>query len=121
MRQVYRLKKARACETWRFPIAISAILALEVACTVGPDYQRPKAEVPPNFKEAPPPGWKEGQPRDEIAKGNWWVVFGDQVLDGLEQQATTANQSVKAAVERVDEARALARVTQAQLYPAVSA
>jgi multidrug efflux system outer membrane protein len=88
---------------------------------VGPNYQRPKAEVPPAFKEAPPAGWKEAQPREEISKGDWWVVFGDPVLNDLEKQATSANQSLKAAVERVDQARALARVTQAQLYPSVNA
>src|SRR5215831_7071439 len=87
-------KSSEACEAWRFPIAISFVLALEVACTVGPNYQRPKVGAPPAFKEAPPPGWKEAEPRDEIAKGNWWVVFGDPVLDGLEQQASTANQSL---------------------------
>jgi len=114
-------KGAGARQAWPFAIASHAVLVLQVACTVGPNYQRPKAEVPPAFKEVPPPGWKEAQPRDEIAKGNWWVVFADPVLNSLEQQATSANQSLKAAVERVDEARALARVTQAQLYPAVSA
>jgi multidrug efflux system outer membrane protein len=96
------------------------VLAWAAACTVGPNYQRPKSEVPPAFKEAPPEGWKEAQPRDEIAKGDWWVVFGDSVLNELEKQATSANQSLKAAVERVDQARALARVTQAQLYPSVN-
>ncbi len=88
---------------------------------MGPNYQRPKAEVPPAYHEAPPPGWKEAQPRDEIAKGDWWVVFGDPVLNDLERQAIVANQSLKAAVERVDQARALARVTQAQLYPSINA
>jgi multidrug efflux system outer membrane protein len=97
------------------------VLAWAAACTVGPNYQRPKSEVPPTFKEPPPAGWKEAQPRDEIAKGDWWVVFGDSVLNELEKQATSANQSLKAAVERVDQARALARITQAQLYPAVNA
>jgi len=92
-----------------------------VGCTVGPHYQRPRVEVPPAFKEPPPAGWKEAQPRDEIAKGDWWVVFGDPVLNDLEKQATGANQSLKAAVERVDQARALARIAQAQLYPAVNA
>jgi outer membrane protein, multidrug efflux system len=117
-----RTRKKAGCVGVRpFSIAIPVVVTLQVACTVGPNYERPKADVPPAFKEAPPPGWKEAQPRDEIAKGNWWVVFEDPVLDGLEQQATSANQSLKAAVERVDEARALARVTQAQLYPAVSA
>jgi multidrug efflux system outer membrane protein len=97
------------------------VLAWAAACTVGPNYQRPKSEVPPAFKEAPPAGWKQAQPRDEIAKGDWWVVFGDPVLNELEKQATGANQSLKAAVERVDQAKALARVTQAQLYPSVNA
>ena len=100
--------------------AALATLSFGLACTVGPNYQRPKADVPPAFKEAPPPGWKESQPRDEISKGDWWVVFGDRVLNDLETQATGANQSLKAAIERVDEARAQARVTRAQLYPAVS-
>jgi multidrug efflux system outer membrane protein len=101
-------------------LSLLAVLASTPACTVGPNYQRPKAEVPPAFKEAPPAGWKEAQPHEEIAKGDWWVVFGDPVLNDLETQATSANQSLKAAVEHVDEARALARVTRAQLYPAVN-
>jgi multidrug efflux system outer membrane protein len=102
-------------------LLLLGVLAWAAACTVGPNYQRPKSEVPPAFKEAPPAGWKEAQPRDEIAKGDWWVVFGDPVLNELEKQAKSANQSLKAAVERVDQARALARVTQAQLYPSVNA
>jgi NodT family efflux transporter outer membrane factor (OMF) lipoprotein len=102
-------------------IAIGAALVLEAACTLGPNYQRPKVEVPPAFHEAPPSGWIEAQPRDEIAKGDWWIVFGDPVLNDLERQAIVANQSLKAAVGRVDQARAQARVTQAQLYPAVNA
>jgi len=102
-------------------LLLLGVLAWAAACTVGPNYQRPKSEVPPAFKEAPPAGWKEAQPNDEIAKGDWWVVFGDPVLNELEKQATSANQSLKAAVERVDQARALARVTQAQIYPSVNA
>jgi multidrug efflux system outer membrane protein len=94
---------------------------MAAACTVGPHYQRPKTEVPAVFKEAPPAGWKEAQPRDEISKGNWWIVFGDPTLNELEEQATSANQNLKAAVDRVDQARALARISQAQLYPSINA
>jgi multidrug efflux system outer membrane protein len=97
------------------------MLVWAVGCTVGPNYRRPQVQVPPAFKEPPPAGWKQAQPRDEIAKGDWWVVFGDPVLNDLEKQATAGNQSLKAAVERVDQARALARIAQAQLYPAVNA
>ncbi len=106
---------------WLLPLLLVVALAWTVACTVGPNYRRPKSEVPPSFAEAPPAGWKEAQPREEIARGDWWVVFDDPVLNELEKQAAGANQSLKAAVERVDEARALARITQAQLYPAVTA
>ncbi len=97
------------------------IFAGSVGCVVGPNYQRPQTPVPPAFKEPSPAGWKEAQPRDEIAKGDWWVVFGDPVLNDLEKQAASANLSVKAAVESVNQARAVARVAQAQLYPAVNA
>ena len=62
---------------------VLTVAALGPACTVGPSYRRPKAEAPPAFKEPPPAGWKEAQPRDEIAKGDWWVVFGDPVLNYL--------------------------------------
>ncbi len=102
------------------PFSLVVVLTWTAACTVGPNYRHPKSEVPPAFGEAPPAGWKEAQPREEIAKGDWWAVFGDPVLNDLEKQAVGANQSLKAAVERVDQARALARITQAQLYPAVN-
>jgi len=113
--------QSRTRAPWKRGLLLMGVLVWAAACTVGPHYQRPKAEVPSAFKEAPPAGWKEAQPRDEIAKGDWWVVFGDPTLNELEKQATSANQSLKAAIDRVDQARALARITQAQLYPAVNA
>jgi NodT family efflux transporter outer membrane factor (OMF) lipoprotein len=116
-----QIVKRRTRAPWVQGLSLLGVLAWTAACTVGPNYQRPKSEVPPAFKEAPPAGWKQAQPRDEIAKGDWWVVFGDPLLNDLEKQATSANQSLKAAVERVDQARALARITQAQLYPSVNA
>ncbi len=42
---------------------------------------------------------------DDISKGNWWEVFGDPELNDLETQAVAANQNLKAAAERVIEAR----------------
>jgi multidrug efflux system outer membrane protein len=89
--------------------------------TVGPDYHRPAAEMPGAWKEQPPEGWKNASPSDEIGKGNWWEVFADPELNNLETQAMAANQSLKAAVQRVLEARASAKATRANLYPVVSA
>jgi multidrug efflux system outer membrane protein len=88
-------------------------------CAVGPNYKRATVETPTAWKEVLPEGWKEATPRDDIAKGNWWEVFGDPVLNDLETQATTANRSLEAAVDRVIQARAIARITEADFFPGV--
>ncbi|HEY8965813.1 MAG TPA: efflux transporter outer membrane subunit [Candidatus Methylacidiphilales bacterium] len=107
----------------RTPAALRLLLvpALALAgCSVGPDYRKPDAaqEAPPAWKEEGP--WKEAAPRDAIAKGDWWTVFGDPVLDGLEKEAAAANQNLRAAVARVVEARAAARVAAADFFPNIT-
>jgi multidrug efflux system outer membrane protein len=88
--------------------------------TVGPDYKQPTNSVPANYKAVDLGNWKEGRPLDNVPKGNWWEIFGDTNLNGLELQAVQANQQLKAAVARVDEARATARVARSQLMPSLS-
>jgi len=88
--------------------------------TVGPDYQTPTNVIPANYKAADLGAWKEGKPLDSVPKGNWWEVFGDAGLNALETQALQANQELKAAVARVDQARDTARVARGDLLPAVS-
>jgi outer membrane protein, multidrug efflux system len=88
-------------------------------CSVGPDYHRPSpGPLPVEWKAGSP--WKEGQPRDAEIKQDFWKVFDDPVLDGLERQATTNSPDVVAAFERVEESRAIARISRADLYPGVS-
>jgi outer membrane protein, multidrug efflux system len=90
-------------------------------CKVGPNYSRPSADTPSAWKEQPPEGWKNATPRDDISKGNWWEVFADPQLNDLETQAIAANQNLKAAAERVIEARATALVQRSNLFPSISA
>jgi multidrug efflux pump len=87
---------------------------------VGPDYKPPTNSVPANYKAVDFGNWKEGRPLDNVPKGNWWEIFGDTNLNVLESQAVLANQQLKAAVARVDEARATARVARSQLMPNLS-
>src|ERR1700733_7430245 len=86
----------------------AAVILLTGCRTVGPNYNRPAAPTSPAFKEAPPAGWKDAAPSDNIGKGNWWEIFGDPQLNDLETQAIAANQSLQAAEQRVLEARAAA-------------
>ena len=88
--------------------------------TVGPDYQPPTNSVPADYKAVDFGNWKEGRPLDNVPKGNWWEIFNDTNLDILEAQAVQANQQLKAAVARVDQARATARVARSQLMPSLS-
>jgi outer membrane protein, multidrug efflux system len=94
--------------------AFGAVVCLS-ACAVGPKYQRPPMPAPPAWKTEGP--WREAAPKDAIPKGSWWEIFQDQELNGYEQQLLAANQSLAAARDRLDEARSLARVASAGLFP----
>jgi outer membrane protein, multidrug efflux system len=104
--------------------AISAVLALFVltaGCTVGPRYSRPAPPAPPPDAWKTQPPWQEAAPKDSIPKGAWWQVFNDSALDAYEQQLLQANQSLVAARDRLDQARSLARVATADMFPQLSA
>ena len=88
--------------------------------TVGPDYKQPTNSLPTNYKALELGAWKEGRPLDNVPKGNWWEIFGDSGLNELESQALSANQELKAAVARVDQARATARVARSDLLPSLN-
>jgi len=100
------------------PAAVAASLCL-CGCAVGPKYQRAAVPAPPAWKTEAP--WREGAPKDAIPKGAWWEVFHDEKLNGYEQELLAANQSLAAARDRLDEARSLARVASAGLFPTLSA
>jgi len=87
--------------------------------TVGPDYQQPTNAIPQTYKATEYGHWKIGATLDNVPKGNWWELFGDTNLDALETQALQANQQLQAAVARVDEARATARVARSEFLPTV--
>ena len=103
---------------WLVAAAIGASMWL-AGCAVGPKYQRPPIQSPPAWKTEGP--WREAAPKDAIPKGAWWKVFHDEELNGYEQQLLAANQSLAAARNRLDQARSLARVASAGLFPTLSA
>jgi NodT family efflux transporter outer membrane factor (OMF) lipoprotein len=56
-------------------------------------------------------------PKDSLPKEAWWEIFKDAELNDYEQQLLKANQSLEAARDRLNQARALARVTSAGFFP----
>jgi outer membrane protein, multidrug efflux system len=87
-------------------------------CTVGPKYQRTTAPVPAKWDVAEP--WRESAPKDGLAKGEWWSVFQDEELSALEKQTLDANQTIKVAVARLEQARASAALQIATQFPTFS-
>lgn len=99
-------------------VPVFCLLAL-AGCAVGPDYKGPPpSNTPPQWKAESP--WKEAQPRDTAIKQKFWEVFDDPILGGLEQEATTNSPDLRAAFARVEQARATARISRADLFPSLN-
>jgi multidrug efflux system outer membrane protein len=102
----------------RFRVVVLLVLS-SWAFAKDPKYQKPTVTTPQNWQTPAP--WQEALPLDSLPKGAWWAFFGDAELNQYEQRAMASNQSLQAAVARLSEARASARVTAAGLYPELDA
>ena len=101
---------------------VCVVFALTVitlaGCKVGPGYNRPAVETPETWH------WKKLALQEMAQSGppeSPWQVFNDADLNRIEELALDANQDIKAAVARVDESRALARLSRAEFFPQISA
>ena len=92
-------------------IAAMAMLVCLSGCMVGPDYNRPSAAIPDQFRAAMT---SDGQ---SIADLKWFEVFSDEQLQELIRTALVQNYDLRDAVARVDQARANLGITQADQYP----
>ena len=103
---------------WLIPAILAGAFTFLTACTVGPNYVRPTAEVPGVYKEMG--GWKVAQPGDHLTRGAWWEIFNDPQLNALEEQVNISNQSLKLAEAQFRQARALVQVARAAYFPTVT-
>lgn len=101
------------------PLLLVFISLLLNACTVGPEYQRPQTLTVPEFKELK--GWAEARPRDDSIPDQWWQLFNDAYLNGLEQQVNLANQSIAQAEAQFRQAQALVQSSEAAALPTLNA
>ncbi len=108
-----------------FVFLLLALIIPALACAVGPNYRRPSAPVPPQFKELPPPQaagqWKEAQPSDQAIRGKWWELYNDPQLSQFEDQVNLSNQNILAAEAQFRAARDAMRIARSNLFPVVNA
>ena len=104
------------------PLRALAILmpALTAACSFAPAYHTPtSAAAADRYQEAG--DWKAAEPLDKQERGDWWTVFADPELNAFEARLADANQDLKAAFARLQQARAATRVARASLFPTLTA
>jgi NodT family efflux transporter outer membrane factor (OMF) lipoprotein len=113
----------------RGPLLLACLGCMTVAlsaCMVGPNYQRPSAQVPPAYKELSSPDhsqsgqWKVAQPSDAEPRGPWWEAFQDPQLNALAAQVDVSNQNIANAEAQLRGALAAIRVARADLFPTVT-
>jgi NodT family efflux transporter outer membrane factor (OMF) lipoprotein len=97
---------------------ILIFLAL-TACSLAPKYERPDLLVPFAYKEAGK--WVPASPTYATTdRGHWWEVYGDPKLNVLEEKVGRANQNLKIALARYQEARAKAAIARADFFPVIT-
>lgn len=99
-------------------LASLATAGLLAGCSMAPAYQKPAVPTAAAYKEVP--GWQAAGSA-VAAPGKWWQAFNDGTLNGLEDQLEAGNPSLAAAAARYAQARAQARVAEADLFPQVGA
>jgi NodT family efflux transporter outer membrane factor (OMF) lipoprotein len=96
--------------------ALFVLLPISLSgCYVGPAYRHPEVPLPSAWRtEAAEPEAAQPQP-------DWWRSFGSAQLDDYIARAQAANDDIAAAIARVREADAQARIAGAALLPSLAA
>ena len=98
--------------------AVFAVLPVLAACTASAFYERPEVIPPPAFVETKE--WKVGEPRDHLPRSKWWELFGDPLLNALQERVTVSNQTIRVAEAQYRQAQALVQSTRAGAFPSLS-
>ena len=96
-----------------FPRLVLTACALALAlagCAVGPDFTRPETAAPDD--------WNSWRSADDALRAplaatpalpsQWWLAFGDPVLNQLQQRAVAASPDLRTAALRYAQARSSA-------------
>ena len=100
-------------------LAMASSILLLSGCMVGPKYVQPTVPPPPPAFKETPSNWAQASPKDQLPKGKWWEIYGDQQLNSLEDTIAVSNQNLKVAYQQYMSARDLVREARSQLFPTV--
>ncbi|WP_160109864.1 efflux transporter outer membrane subunit [Pseudomonas izuensis] len=106
-----------AVRSWRAafhsPVSLTLLGVLTLGgCSMVPEYRQPELPLARQ--------WDGATTGQSAQGGQWWSEFHSAELDQLIARGLASNYTLKAAVSRIDEARASAQVAGAAQYPALN-
>jgi multidrug efflux system outer membrane protein len=108
-------RKRRSGRRWLIPLAAAAVIPVLTGCILTADTLDPALDIPNKYRGAPARGAHAALPRLE-----WWRSFRSAELTDLMDQAVAANFDIAAAIARIVQADAQARIAGAALLPSLS-
>jgi outer membrane protein, multidrug efflux system len=103
---------ARRLAAITFPILLSG-------CSLAPHYAPPTIESGAVYRESG--DWMPAAPADELPREAWWAAFGDDSLNALERRLPEGSANLRAALARLEQARALALEARSAEFPTLDA
>ncbi len=101
----------------KYSFAVTAIFSVALsACSLAPNFERPNVDVPA--------GWTNAEGASSQLQPDaqpFWKALGSEDLNRLVNMALAQNLDLQAALHRIDEARAQAKVAGSALYPSIEA
>ncbi len=94
-------------------IALGLLPVLLSGCAVGPDYKRPKLDLPKSVTTA------FDTEVEKFLSEKWWKVFGDSTLNLLEETALKKNADIRRAIAAIEEACAAAGIAASDFFPSI--
>src|SRR6185437_3965564 len=105
-------------------LALASLGCTLTGCAVGPNFVKPKPDVPAQWSAIAAGNGTEGAAHvsaDRAQTISWWSSFDDPQLPSLVQQSAAQNLDVKQAVLRIEEAQAQIAVIEGGFWPSLSA
>ena len=99
----------------RYLLAIFTSLTLS-ACSLAPEFQQPQMAIPEGWSKVPGAG--------TITQQNtpaYWEELGSEELNRIVNMALAQNLDLEAALHRIEQARAQAKIAGSALYPSIDA
>ena len=99
-------------------VAGLSLLAMVSACSFAPELKIPEVPVAASYKETAP--WVQAQPADQLSRGDWWALFGDDELNQLQTRLIDNKPNLAAALAHYQQAQAYTDQARAALFPSLS-